>query len=79
MLPVMLRTDSSMTSAMAFMMPSACARFRPSRSRRCTKWCVSKWKSGRRALAANARVYAFVSVKSGRRVAENIEDRENKR
>ena len=47
MLLVMLRMLSSMTSAIAFMMPSACARLSPSRSRRCTKWCVSKWKSNR--------------------------------
>lgn len=45
MLLVMFRMLSSMTSAMAPIMPSACARLRPSRSSRCTKWWVSKWKS----------------------------------
>jgi hypothetical protein len=55
MLPVIFRTLSSTTSAIAVMIPSACARFRPSRSSRCTKWCVSKWKSPRAALLANVR------------------------
>lgn len=46
---------SSITSAIADMIPSACARLRPSRSRRCTKWCVSKWKSGRGVVDWNER------------------------
>jgi len=57
MLLVMFRIASSMTSAIAVMIPSACSRLSPSRSSRWTKWCVSKWKSERFVVEVNERVY----------------------
>lgn len=56
MLLVILRIASSITSAIAVIIPSACSRLRPSLSSRWTKWCVSKWKSGRLGVEVKERV-----------------------